>query len=116
MEKADRVTEIKGRILSDGSIQADDWSRLMELVDAQLAEQAKPKRRRLGPPHPDAKLLSPDQVATILGCGRDTVDRMIEDHVLDAIPLRSGKRKKLWGIPRKAVERLIVMEWKKSNE
>ena len=104
MSRKGMKDEIEGRILCDGTIgfDGDDFSRLM-------AEQAKPQRRsRLGPADEEADCLSPYQVAVRLGCGRDTVDDMIEDGTLRAVLYRSGPRKKLWGIPRKELHRFIA--------
>jgi len=117
--------EITGRILRDGTIgfDGDDFSRLM-------AEQAKPQRYgRLGPPSPDAELLSPQQVAVILGCSDDTVYKLIEDKRLHAVPLhgrkkiesqrsmtssqRSRRKKRLLGIPRKELASFTKREIKK---
>src|SRR5256885_10419764 len=67
----------------------------------------KPKTsRRLGPPSPQAQLLSPKQAADRLGVSRSTVDRMIADGSLEFVPLRQGKRKRLIGISKNALERL----------
>src|SRR5437588_5613451 len=67
----------------------------------------KPKTsRRLGPPSPQAQLLSPKQAADRLGVSRSTVDRMILDGSLEFVPLRQGKRKRLIGISINALERL----------
>jgi len=62
--------------------------------------------RRLGPPSPQAQLLSPKQAADWLGVSRSTVDRMIADGRLEFVLLRQGKRKRLIGISKNALERL----------
>ena len=66
--------------------------------------------RRLGPPNPQAQLLSPKQAADWLGVSRSTVDRMIADGELKALSLRHGKRKRLVGIDIKVLERLKKKE------
>ena len=59
-------------------------------------QQAKPQRySRLGPANPNARGWSPQQVADLLGLGRDTVDRMIADRILRAVDgSRPGARKR----------------------
>src|SRR6266540_3558312 len=47
--------------------------------------------RRLGPAKPDALVLSPQQVADVLGMSRATVDRMIAAGALPAVRFRQGK-------------------------
>jgi|SRR6266850_7568010 len=84
------------------------------LTEAHLISKPKPltcdpkkqkTSRRLGPPSPEAHWLSPKQAADYLGVSRSTVDRMIADGELKAVPLRHGKRKRLLGIHRKVLER-----------
>jgi excisionase family DNA binding protein len=93
--------EFRYRIEPDGmiSLHADDF--LAVLIMASEAH----KGRRLGAPHPDAKFLSPAQAAILLGIGRDTVDRMIDEGQLPSVLFRKGRRKELRGISRRFVER-----------
>jgi excisionase family DNA binding protein len=53
------------------------------------------------------KLLDVQIVAAFLGVSRQTVDRMISDGRLDAICIRSGRRKKILRIPDSSLKKFL---------
>ncbi|PYJ69608.1 MAG: hypothetical protein DME76_08445 [Verrucomicrobia bacterium] len=71
------------------------------------------KGRRSGPADEGQLLLSPAQVAMLLGCSRSTVDRMVADGSLPHVLLRSGRRKKQYGIRRVTLQRWLEKQERK---
>jgi len=62
--------------------------------------------RRLAPLKPDDDVLYPDQAAEYLKISRTTVDRMARDGTLPGvIPLRKGRRKSMYRVSRKLLEK-----------
>jgi excisionase family DNA binding protein len=55
----------------------------------------------------DALLLRVSEVADRLDCSRATADRLIADGSLPSVTLRSGRRKKLLRVSKKALDRWI---------
>ena len=70
-------------------------------------EHESPRRRSRIREDDALQLLSPDQVAALLSCSRATVDRLVRSGRLAHVTLASGKRKKLYGIRRKTLQRFI---------
>lgn len=54
------------------------------------------------------KLLRAEEVAVILDVSRSTARRMMIDGTLPAIPLRSGKRKKIYRVRESELERYVL--------
>lgn len=77
-------------------------------IRAALASAPQPAnggRKKRG--NPNSMLKTVEESAELLGLSRQTVQRMISEGTLPAVCLRSGRRKKTWGIRKEALERWL---------
>ena len=83
------------------------------MAEEQPKTAAKSEGRRRSRKVSDAELelLSPDAVAQMWNVSRSTIDQMIADGSLPFVKLRSGRRKKLFGI-----RRITLRRWLEKNE
>ena len=73
-------------------------------------------KREARPIHPNTTLLSIDQAALVLGCARNTIQRMLDSRTLPAIVLRASGNKRLIRVSKKAIEDWISRQERRSSE